>query len=273
MVPLALGSQSVGSVIRPASYCGVWAFVPSRGAVPREGTFVLSDTLDRVGVFADSADLLSLAAGALLDADPTGVPAERPGAPRIAVLTGRSLAAHAPEPLRLLAELAAGERLPLHAVEADIDLSAVLAATRTIGVHELHRALGRDQPGFAPLDPAVIGPLVPPDPGKDAYESALEHARLLAGTWDGLMAGFDACLLPSAVAAAPRGPLDDQDASPAALGSLLGLPTVGMPLFTTAEGLPLGCQLLARRGGDSAALRLSAEVFHALKAGAGLRGE
>src|SRR5437667_6441498 len=60
MVPLALGSQTTGSTIRPASYCGVYGFKPTHGLIPRHGMFQLSRTLDHVGLFARTIDDVAL---------------------------------------------------------------------------------------------------------------------------------------------------------------------------------------------------------------------
>src|SRR6185295_195308 len=62
MVPLALGSQTAGSTIRPGSFCGVYAFKPTHGLIPRTGVLQLSRTLDHIGLFARSVDDIALLA-------------------------------------------------------------------------------------------------------------------------------------------------------------------------------------------------------------------
>src|SRR3989337_1996917 len=69
MVPLALGSQTNGSVIRPAAFCGVLGFKPTHGLIPRHGMLALSRTLDHVGLFARTAEDLALLAGQLVGYD------------------------------------------------------------------------------------------------------------------------------------------------------------------------------------------------------------
>ena len=69
MVPLALGTQTAGLVIRPAAFCGVWAMMPSLGVIPCTGVLKLSETLDRLGVFANSPTDLALAVDAISGAD------------------------------------------------------------------------------------------------------------------------------------------------------------------------------------------------------------
>lgn len=253
MVPLALGSQAVGSTIRPASYCGVWAFVPSRGGAPSEGSLVLSPTLDRIGVFASSPAGLGLAAQAIC-----AEPDEPKREGRLAVMAGGELARRAAEPMEHLARLAKAipDALPL--LDTDMDWSAVLDATRIIAAFEFHAGLAEKRPPIASLDRALIASLAPPMPSEQAYRDALRFGERLAQAWDRATADFDAVLLPSAAAEAPAGPLDDQDPAPAALGSLLGLPAVNVPLFTSKSGLPLGCQLLGRNGADMTVIGLAA---------------
>jgi aspartyl-tRNA(Asn)/glutamyl-tRNA(Gln) amidotransferase subunit A len=267
MVPLALGSQAVGSVIRPASYCGVWAFVPSLGAVPADGSLVLAPSLDRIGLFASSARGLSLAAAALLGAGPEAAPADQHERDyRIALLADRELAARAPEPCHRLDALLRDHAGLLRPLPAQIGFAEVLRATRTIAAFELHRGLRQPQSPLASLDGGLLASLLPQAPREKAYRAALAFRDGLAAAWSRLTAGFDAVLLPSAAAEALFGSLDAQDPAPAALGSLLGLPAVNIPLFASRGGLPLGCQLLGRRDGDVAALRAAEWLATALSA-------
>src|SRR5262249_30046225 len=80
MVPLALGSQTNGSVIRPAAFCGVYGFKPTHGLIARSGILQLSRTLDHVGLFARSLDDIALLAEELVgyhEADPDTCPRAR----------------------------------------------------------------------------------------------------------------------------------------------------------------------------------------------------
>lgn len=252
MVPLTLGSQAVGSTIRPASYCGVWAFVPSRGGAPSEGSLVLSHTLDRVGVFASSPAGLGLAAQVIC------AKAAEPGREgRIAVMAGGELALRAVEPTAHLAHLAKSLPDVLHPLDLDVDWSAILDATRTIAVFEFYANLAGKHLPIASLDRRLIAALAPAKPAEQTYRDALRFGERLALAWDRATADFDAVLLPSAADEAPAGPLDDQDPAPAALGSFLGLPAVNIPLLTSKSGLPIGCQLLGRRGDDMTAIALA----------------
>ena len=103
---------------------------------------------------------------------------------------------------------------------------------------------------LGPVEDPPIKPGQPAEPPQDAYRSALSFRDRLAEVWDRLTAGFGAVLLPSAAAEAPLGSLDDQDPAPAALGSLLGLPAVNIPLFTSRGGMPLGARPRSVRVAD-----------------------
>jgi len=272
MVPLALGSQAVGSVIRPASYCGVWAFVPSHGAVPDGGSLVLSPTLDRIGIFASTPAGLRLAGLALLGRDEKAGDAYERRDRKIAVLMNEGLASRAPEPSRHLYGLLRNHADRLLELRTEIDFSAILDATRVIAAYELHRNFRMRRPfPIASLNRALVTSLTPAEPPGNAYLAALSYRDGLIEAWERLAGGFDAVLLPSAAAEAPSGSLDDQDPTPAALGSLLGLPAINIPLFVSAGGLPLGCQLLAARNADVAALAIAGELAVALAPGAAIR--
>ncbi len=257
MVPLALGSQTIGSVIRPASYCGVWAFLPSSGTVPDDGSLVSSPTLDRVGLFASTSTGLVLAGLALLDRQTGAADAEEGREWRIAVLDNAGLSVRAPEPTRLLDGLLRDPSSPFAPLWSDIDFSQTLDAARTIAAFELHRRLQDGQVQIPGLDGGPVAALLPLKPSEGQYRAALSFQDHLVETWGRLTDGIDAVLLPAAAAQAPLGLLDDQDPAPAALGSLLGLPTVNIPLFTSQSGLPIGCQLLARKNADLDALRIA----------------
>jgi Asp-tRNA(Asn)/Glu-tRNA(Gln) amidotransferase A subunit family amidase len=258
MVPLALGSQAVGSIVRPASYCGVWAYVPSHGALPADGSLVLSETLDRIGIFASSAEGLALAGRHLIGVEDSEAGRRVPNrGPRVGVIANGSLASRAPEPSRLLDVLLAEHPDLLLPLPTDIDFSAVLDATRTIAAFEFHLNLEKGRHPLASLDRALVASHAPARPAEQAYRTALAFRGRLANAWGRLTAECDAVLLPSSVADAPVGLLDDQDPAPAALGSLLGLPAVNIPLFTSAGGLPLGCQLLGKQGADMDTLQLA----------------
>ncbi|RSN21182.1 amidase [Amycolatopsis sp. WAC 04169] len=246
-VPLALGSQTAGSVTRPASYCGVASLVMSHGRYPVTGVTGLSPSLDSHGVFAATAADLAIAWHALTDD-----PAQEPRPPRILVWSADALdvvetpmrhalnqaskrlheAGATVEPFRderLMAELTAAHPVVM-AYEAAQERAAELAVAERLSVPlaQLLRA------GAAT--------------SADEYEAA--RATIADGAVR-LAEMFDVVLGPAAPGAAPPG-LEATGNPVLSRGwQALGLPVVALPGFTDTAGLPLGLQLVGRHGGEN----------------------
>jgi Asp-tRNA(Asn)/Glu-tRNA(Gln) amidotransferase A subunit family amidase len=270
MVPLALGTQTNGSVIRPAAFCGVYGFKPTHGWVPRGGILKLSPALDTVGVFARSLEDVALALESLVGHDELD-PATRP---RARVPFAATLAQEPPMPPRiaLVRTHLWDEASPgLH--EAFAELQDLLGPAcevyelppstraawdwhRTIMESEMAAHLdvewqrGREQLS-APLQAQL---------GRGRATSALDYQQALARIPQ-LNAGFgelfdryDAILTPSAPGTA--GPLATTgDPSFCTLWSLAGMPACNLPLLAGADGLPIGVQLVGARDSDARLLR------------------
>ena len=271
MVPGAIGSQTNGSVIRPAAFCGVVGFKPTHGLIPRSGALMLSRTLDHVGLFARSVEDVALLAEILAgfdEEDPDTRPLARPPLaavagsepplpPRFAFV--RSPAWQHAEPVteEAFAELveALGEQA------SEVDLSASLDSTidrhRTIMevemAHNLHRDYerGRDQLS------AQLRQLI--ERGRE-YK-AIDYTRAVAGIGPlnealaPVFDEFDAILTPAAPGEAPRGLASTGNPVFCTTWTYLGVPAVTLPLLQSAAGLPIGVQLVGRRGNDARLLR------------------
>ena len=276
MGPLAVGTQTGGSVIRPASFCGVTGFKPSFGAIPRTGILMQSPTLDTVGVFAASPLDAALLAEVLMGHD-AGDRATRPApVPRLF-----DLARSAPPVRPVLAFVK-----PPGWDKADPDLHAAF--------EELTEALG-DQVFEVPLPNAfdeaaevrarinfaemaryyhryaknreVLGPRTRAAieegeaiPARD-YIAALDWADVLYAGLSEIFERCDAILCPAAPGPAPEGLDFTGDAIFNGLWTLVGTPAVTVPAFTASNGLPMGAQLVGPRGGDARLLR-TAHWFH-----------
>ncbi len=246
-VPLALGSQTAGSVTRPASYCGVASLVMSHGRYPLTGVTGLSPSLDSHGVFAATAADLAIAWHALTDD-----PAQEPRPPRILVWSADALdvvetpmrhaltqaarhlqeAGAIVEPFRderLMAELTAAHPVVM-AYEAARERAAELAVAERLS---------------APLAQLLrAGAATSADEYEAARATIADGAVRLAET-------FDVVLGPAAPGAAPRG-LEATGNPVLSRGwQALGLPVVALPGFTDTAGLPLGLQLVGRHGGEN----------------------
>ena len=263
MAPLALGTQTAGSVIRPAAFCGVVGYKPSPRLVPRAGVKPNSDTLDEVGVFARSVEDAALAA-AVLAAQPAWreLPAQGAGgaAPALgSVATPRQHLASA-------AALAALERTVRRLARQGARLSEVawprpfdglFEAQQVVQLFETARALA---PEFMhrrqELSPRLVEVI---EQGRATpaarYAAALQLGRACAAAIDGLFGTAEVLLTLSAPGEAPAGLESTGDPVFNRPWQLLGCPMINLPvprgLAQGDHGLPLGLTLLARPGDET----------------------
>lgn len=271
MVPGAIGSQTNGSVIRPAAFCGVVGYKPTHGLIPRSGALLLSRALDHVGVFARSVEDAALLAETLAgydEEDPDTRPVARP--PLAAVAAGkpplpprlafvRTPAWPQAEPVTVAAFAELTEALGDAASEVElgrsfdraIELQGIVMAVEM--AHNLHRDYEKGADSLSPALRALI------ERGRAC--SAVDYTRALAGApslntiLDALFDEHDAILTPAAPGEAPRGL--DSTGNPVfcSTWTYLGTPAVTLPLLQGENGLPLGVQLIGRRGNDARLLR------------------
>jgi aspartyl-tRNA(Asn)/glutamyl-tRNA(Gln) amidotransferase subunit A len=263
MVPGALGSQTVGSTLRPAAFCGVVGLKPTYGRVSRRGVLPVSWSLDHVGIFArtvaDAAALLDVLAGhdpgdggssALPPPDLGGVLGDVPvRAPRLGLIGEPFRGRAAPEMARhldALAERLAGAGATIEPVRLPAILPALLSAVQIVmraeaaAVHaEGYRAHAAE---YRPRIRAAI------EAGQciDAplYLRAQRVRRQARRELGGLLRRYDALVMPAAPGPAPD-PSTTGDASFNAPWSGIGVPSIAVPTGLAPDGLPLGTQLVA----------------------------
>jgi len=270
MVPAALGTQTNGSVIRPAAFCGVYGFKPTHGLIPRHGILKLSPALDCVGVFARGLEDIALVTEQLVGHDERD-PFTRPRGrmPLLATLAGEPPMT----PKLALVKTPVWDRADAATQEAFGELADALGEDceeyalpesvrdawdwqRTIMECEMAAHLDVEwQRGREQLSEPLRAQL---ERGRSAraidYQQALARIVQLNDGFDELFARYDAVLTPSAPGTAP--PLATTgDPSFCTLWSLGGMPACNLPLMKGADGLPLGVQLVGRRGDDARLLR------------------
>ncbi|MCJ2083520.1 amidase [Methylobacterium sp. J-090] len=273
IVPLALGTQTFGSVIRPAAYCGVVGFKPSYGAIPRVGVHPLAPSLDHVGLFTRSVTDAAFALSRLIgrdDADRHGRPL--PGfsidldaafapceAPRLALVRTAIWDRAEPEQRALLESSAAAFRTA-GAHVSDLVLPAALEGlwdcARTLLAVEASACFGAlvarfpDRTSQPLKDLVAEGAQVP----AVAYVDALRRQVAWRADLDTVLAGYDAILTLPASGPAPEGLASTGDPAFCVPWTCLGVPAVALPAGTS-RGLPLGLQLVGPYRNDLALLR------------------
>lgn len=271
MVPLAIGSQTNGSTIRPAAFCGVYGFKPTHGLISRHRALLLSRTLDHVGIFARSLDDAALIGEVLMrfdEADPDMRPAAPPPLRRIAAeqppVEPRLAFVKTPvwdqaEPVMqaALAELIEALGGRVETVDLPDAFAEAWPAQRTImeadAAHNLRREYETGREKLTPSLREAIerGRAIT---AKD-YLAALALIPALQAAMDEIMFAYDAVLTPAAAGPAPAGLGFTGSPAFCTLWTLLGTPAVTLPLLADARGLPMGVQLVAKRGDDARLLR------------------
>jgi Asp-tRNA(Asn)/Glu-tRNA(Gln) amidotransferase A subunit family amidase len=265
LLHLAYGTQTGGSIIRPAAYCGVTGFKPSWGTFHRAGMKVMSESLDTIGLMAGSVADVVFGMTAL-----TGVDHARPKpakAPRLALVMGPSAKLAAPETLELMEKVAYTARAK-GATVTPLELGMPFTAAYDLHGHVMNMesaeamgwelAAARDSLSEAlreRLEWALGEPRAKLAEGRAAFKAAQDG-------FAGAIAGYDAVLTPAAPGEAPEGLASTGDAAFNSLWTLLHVPAVTVPAGTGPKGLPLGAQIVTPRGEDAAAL-MWGEWLHA----------
>ena len=270
MVPLAVGSQTNGSVIRPASYCGVFGFKPTHGLISRFGVLRQSPPLDHIGVFARSVEDLALLAEPLAGFDARDPDTRLQAPPHLLEVTSQDWPL---EPDLALVKSPVWDQADDDLKEAFAELAEALGPRVTEvelpdafkAAHGLHRlimgvdvaqsfaaeyARGADQ-----LSERLRGII---EDGQRAlavdYARALTLVPSLRDSLDPLFSRYDMIVTPAATGE-PGGLENTGSPTFCTIWTLLGLPAVTLPLLTGADGLPIGVQLVGRFGDDARLLR------------------
>jgi Asp-tRNA(Asn)/Glu-tRNA(Gln) amidotransferase A subunit family amidase len=280
MVPLAVGTQTFGSVIRPASFCGVVGFKPTHGLIPRTGVHLVSMPLDTVGVFARTVADAALLGDALVghdvaDPDTRLSPPPRlletaltepPVTPEFAFVETPAVEEADPATREGLGEIV--EALGNSCVKVTLPDSF----ERWPAVHQalMRAGTARNLDRYYRKAPDLISPVVRTaieegfNVSAVAYLEALDWREAFNNGLEQLFDRYDAILTPAAPGEAPRSL--DTTGNPIfnGLWTLCGVPAITLPLLEGPNGLPVGVQLVGRRGEDARLLRTARWLVGAL---------
>ncbi|MEC8642360.1 MAG: amidase [Pseudomonadota bacterium] len=279
-VPLAVGSQTNGSVIRPASFCGTFAIKPTAGIIPRSGVLATSGTLDQMGVFGRSLEdigLLCDVLGSYDQRDPAsharprplmhdGAVAEVPIEPNFLWFDMPYFDRLTPAARDGMEELlgALGDRV--ERIDAADSFAGFIAAQKIIHGHEYADLLGwildesPDGLSKGSQDAIALGRTY----GKAAYDEAQDMRRQAMAFFATLFTEFDAVISPAALGEAPLFETGTGDPICQTIFTLAGLPAVTLPLLVGDNDLPIGVQLAGGAEEDDRLLRTSRWLLAAL---------
>ena len=271
MVPLAIGTQTNGSVIRPASYCGVYGYKPSYGRISRHRVLQQSRPLDQIGVFARTIEDAALIAQQIMvfdDRDPDTqlrarpalietVAGELPFPPRLAFVKTSVWDQAEPETQEAFAELAAhlGEAADEVALP-DIFNDAV-EQHRTIMEADLARSFEQEYASAKDKLSSILREMI--ERGQKVlavdYNRALSRIPEFNRALDKVFDWHDAILTPATTGEAPVGLESTGSPIFCTIWTLCGMPAITLPILQGSHGLPLGVQLVGAKGDDARLLR------------------
>ena len=268
MAPLAFGTQTAGSVVRPAAFCGVAAFKPSYRLIPMVGVKDVAWHLDTAGLFGAGVADVAFAAAVILQRE-LRVDGAVPAAPRIAVARTHLWPKASPA-MQQAVENAARIAAAAGAKVADLELSPIVEdayeAQFTIQDYENIRALAfeyeRHRDRLDPLLRTQLDRAVAIS--ADEYDAARRLASRARQLLADAMADHDVILTPSAPGAAPHGFATTGDPMFNRLWTLMGAPSINVTGMNDGDSLPHGIQIVGRFGRDHAALEAALFVERAI---------
>lgn len=279
-VPLALGSQTNGSVIRPASFCGVYGYKPSAGMVSRRGVLETSPTLDNVGVFGRNLEDMASLVDALSGYDAadiasynapkpplvSGYDSDVPVTPALAWIDMPYSDLYSADVNDGFAELLDALGNMVERIPAPESFKALIPCHKVIHEYEIARALDTEISNHWDDIGDTIKPILTEakNISDEAYSEAIEVREASMSWFKQFFNDFDAVLTPSAPGEAP---LMGSTGNPicSTVWTLCGLPCISMPLLESINNLPLGVQLVGANKEDDRLFRTARYVLSHLQ--------
>ncbi|MGP1387291.1 MAG: amidase [Thainema sp.] len=268
MVPIAIGSQTMGSILRPAAYCGIFGFKPSFGSISRQGVMPVSADLDHVGIFARCLQDIDRVLEVLRDPGDTSCSYSETRSPQFSrppkLAWIKTPNWHLIDPLaqthlQQVADVLSKAGIDINAIELPNDCADFWETVQTLcayGLYQHHgQLLDNSSSECSPKLQAWL------KRGKQIdlsmYAVALRKQEQYRASIDTLFNQFDAVLTPVTTGPAPQGLENTGSPLFCALWTVCGLPAINIPIGQTRDSLPLGCQLVGRFNCDRQLLSIA----------------
>ena len=271
MAPLAIGSQTGGSMIRPASFCGIFGYKPTFGSISRRGVSMLARRLDHIGVYGRSVDDLALIGDALMVHDPAdwdmvensgrglvdALSGKTTAVPRLAFVQGPIWNQAEPDMAAAFEAFVAGLGDKIKDVKLEGVFKNIVDCHLTVMNANLAAYLGERAEEYPDKFREETHKRV--DSGRSitaaSYIQALSLAEVQTQALDHLFDHYDVLLTPAAPGQAPSSLETTGRAIFNGMWTLMGVPAVSVPLLSGENGMPIGVQVVGKRGGDATVLK------------------
>jgi len=273
MVPLALGSQTAASVIRPASFCGVFGYKASFGALSLSGIRPFADSLDALGIFARSIADIALLRGVLIDGPGVSADVARirplPAPPRIGLCrTAQWMAAEpcARDALEASGEIFRRAGASLQDIELPPGFVALIDAQKTVMAYEAARNYAGEASRHPDLLSEAFRALLDMGAriGRESYDDAKRAIADAGAILPAAFGGCDVLVTPATIGEAPMADAGTGDPLMSRMWTALHLPALAVPVTKGPHGMPVGVQLIAMRGADALLLDVGSWAHQAL---------
>ena len=270
MVPLALGTQTAGSIIRPASFCGVYGFKPSFGLIPRTGMLKTTDTLDQIGYFARTPEDLELLfdvirvkgrdyplSEAALNDEKRQTVKDRPWKIKFVKSSVWNKAEE-------YAKRSFESFIDMLSQQKDFQVEEFVLPQDFDLAHKMHQIIYAKSLAYyfkqELIDKSLVSEIFYEFASQsmnitmEQFERAVEYQSRIARILDDFFTNFDVILSLSTASHAPLRNDKEKD-DPSLIWNMCGNPTISMPVIKTQDGLPMGIQAVSRRYNDKMLLR------------------
>ena len=265
LLPLAIGTQTGGSVIRPAAFCGVFAIKPSFGLIDRFGVLSQSPSLDTIGFMANALeDLAQVIQFCTPSAAPR--PAKKPF--RIALIEGNFIEQAAPYMKKLSDDISAACAPHITNVTLDDILARCAVLRGKINDYELHHQFNNlvqthpQRLSSHILNAHKAGAAI----STSSYFDALNETTALRQACSALLDEYDCLLMPSTLGEAPKGLASTGNSLFNGPWTLLGLPVVHLPVAKGPNSMPIGVQVIGAMHRDQELLQQAQKIWNLLSA-------